>query len=284
MSIKGYRIDGALVILSGASSGIGFELAELLAVRCGCTVIGIGRRELKLAEAAEKIRAHGGKFEYRAFDVTDAGGWRSLAAELEAAGRIPDVLINNAGTLPPFAGFPLEGGADAVRKTAELNFLSQVYAAEIMLPLLLRSPRAARRRAQVSVASSASLCALPGSAAYSASKAAARAFTEALACEYRGTLYVASVCPGFTATPIFDGQKGDITVFLRFASSPAKMAKSILSGIRRGRTLIVRGADAHAMSILYRFFGTAGERLCADVLHRFGGELFEKCFFDNKKK
>ena len=100
MSIKGYRIDGALVILSGASSGIGFELAELLAVRCGCTVIGIGRRELKLAEAAEKIRAHGGKFEYRAFDVTDAGGWRSLAAELEAAGRIPDVLINNAGTLP----------------------------------------------------------------------------------------------------------------------------------------------------------------------------------------
>ena len=41
MSIKGYRIDGALVILSGASSGIGFELAELLAVRCGCTVIGI---------------------------------------------------------------------------------------------------------------------------------------------------------------------------------------------------------------------------------------------------
>jgi len=280
VSIKGYRIDGALVILSGASSGIGFELAELLAVRCGCTVIGIGRRELKLAEAAEKIRAHGGKFEYRAFDVTDAGGWRSLAAELEAAGRIPDVLINNAGTLPPFAGFPLEGGADAVRKTAELNFLSQVYAAEIMLPLLLRSPRGAL----INVASSASLCALPGSAAYSASKAASRAFTEALACEYRGTLYVASVCPGFTATPIFDGQKGDITVFLRFASSPAKMAKSILSGIRRGRSLIVRGADTHAMSILYRFFGTAGERLCADVLHRFGGELFEKCFFDNKKK
>lgn len=275
-----YDIDGACVLLSGASSGIGLELARTLVRDHGCRVIGIARREAKLRAAADMINsvapraARGGYFGYRIFDVTDPDGWRALAHELEDAGIIPDVLINNAGVLPPFARFPLEGGADAVRRVTELNFLSQVYAAEIMLPLIMRSPRGAI----VNVSSSASLCALPGCAAYSASKAASRAFTEALASEYRGRLYITSVCPSFTKTPIFDLQKPEIEKFLRFSASPEQMAKKILSGIRRGQSLIVRGADAHAMSAVYRIAGTAGEGLCASILRIFGGTAFSECF------
>ena len=134
------------------------------------------------------------------------------------------------------------------------------------------------RGAIVNVSSSASLCALPGCAAYSASKAASRAFTEALASEYRGRLYITSVCPGFTKTPIFDLQKPEIEKFLRFSASPEQMAKKILSGIRRGQSLIVRGADAHAMSAVYRIAGTAGEGLCASILRIFGGTAFSECF------
>lgn len=275
-----YCIDGACVIISGASSGIGLELSRLLVVEHNCLVIGIARREEKLREAEKMINAdaHGGHFGYRAFDVTVPENWKTLACELDAAGIIPDVLINNAGVLPPFARFPLGGGADAVRRITELNFLSQVFAAEAMLPLLLRSGRGA----VVNVASSASLCALPGCAAYSASKAASRAFTEALAMEYRGRLYVTSVCPGFTKTPLFDVQKPDIEKFLRFSSSPTQMAKKILCGIKRGQPLIVRGADAHTMSILYRTLGTAGEGICAAFLRIFGGTAFADCFFKDK--
>ena len=249
-----YDIDGACVLLSGASSGIGLELARTLVRDHGCRVIGIARREAKLRAAEDMINsvapraARGGYFGYRIFDVTDPDGWRALAHELEDAGIIPDVLINNAGVLPPFARFPLEGGADAVRRVTELNFLSQVYAAEIMLPLIMRSPRGAI----VNVSSSASLCALPGCAAYSASKAASHAFTEALASE--------------------------IEKFLRFSASPEQMAKKILSGIRRGQSLIIRGADAHAMSAVYRIAGTAGEGLCASILRIFGGTAFSECF------
>ena len=194
--------------------------------------------------------------------------------ELKSTNIQPDVLINNAGILPPFARFSTGGGAETVRRTTELNFLSQASAIEIMLPLLIDS----KRGAIINVSSSSSLCALPGSAAYSASKAASRAFTEALACEYSGRLYIASVCPGFTKTPIFDGQKPGIDRFLVFSTSPEKMARRILGGIRRGRRLIVRGVDAHAMNLLYRCFGTYGERLCASVLRRFGGEVFSDCF------
>ncbi|MDD6259684.1 MAG: SDR family NAD(P)-dependent oxidoreductase [Clostridiales bacterium] len=274
----GYKINGATVILSGASSGIGFELARLLVQECGCHVIGIGRRADKLLDAAAKINtgegSESGYFEFRAFDVTDASGWQALCNELKSTNIQPDVLINNAGILPPFARFSTGGGAETVRKTTELNFLSQASAIEIMLPLLLDS----KRGAIINVSSSSSLCALPGSAAYSASKAASRAFTEALACEYSGRLYIASVCPGFTKTPIFDGQKPGIDRFLIFSTSPEKMARRILGGIRRGRRLIVRGVDAHAMNLLYRCFGTYGERLCASVLRRFGGEVFSDCF------
>lgn len=277
----GYCIDGACVLISGASSGIGLELSRLLVLEHGCRVIGIARREEKLREAAKNINseARGGYFGYRAFDVTEADGWTKLASELDEAGIIPDVLINNAGMLPPFALFPACGGADTVRRVTELNFLSQVSAVEAMLPLLLRSPRGA----VINVSSSSSLCALPGCAAYSASKAASRAFTEALACEYRGRLYIASVCPGFTKTPIFDAQKPEIEKFMRFSSSSTQMAKKILRGIQRGQELIVRGADAHAMSLIYRTLGTTGEKLCASVLRIFGGTAFEGCFFKDER-
>ncbi len=266
------------MVLSGASSGIGLELARLLVQAHGCRVIGIGRRADKLLSAAALINAgagdRGGRFEARAFDVTSAAAWQALADELKSGKVQLDVLINNAGTLLPFARFPLNGGADGVRKLTELNFLSQTVAAEIMLPLLLNS----QRGALINMSSSSSLCALPGSAAYSASKAASRAFTEALACEYAGRLYVASVCPGFTQTPIFDNQKPGMKKFLFFSATPEKMAKRILGGIRRRRRLIVRGLDAHLMSLMYRAFGTQGQRLCASALRRFGGEVFADCF------
>lgn len=160
-----YDIDGACVLLSGASSGIGLELARTLVRDHGCRVIGIARREAKLRAAED--------------------------------------MINSV---------------------------------------------------------------------------APRAFTEALASEYRGRLYITSVCPGFTKTPIFDQQKPEIAKFLRFSASPEQMAKKILRGIRRGQSLIVRGADAHAMSAVYRIAGTSGEGLCASILRIFGGTAFSECF------
>lgn len=267
--------DGATVILSGASSGIGLELARLLILRHGCRVVGIGRRAGRLQSAADEL---GERFICRPFDVTAPGAWDDFVLWLGREGIKPDILINNAGVLPPFAAFKPDGGAQALRKTVELNFLSQVTSCGALLPLLLESPRGA----VINVSSSASLASLPGTGAYSAGKAASRAFTQCLSLEYRRRLYVASVCPGFTRTPLFDAQPDRGVLTAELAMPPERMARGILRGIRRRRRLIVRGADAHAMSILYRVFGTAALDLFSWVFRISGLEMFSECFADDE--
>lgn len=115
----GYKINGATVIISGASSGIGFELARLLVQKCGCHVIGIGRHADKLLAAAAKINAgdgaESGYFEFRAFDVTDASGWKALYNELKSTNIQPDVLINKCRDPAAFCPF-LHRGRSGNRK------------------------------------------------------------------------------------------------------------------------------------------------------------------------
>lgn len=270
--------DGAAVILTGASSGIGLELARLLVRKHGCTVIGIARRAEKLTEIAGEL---GGSFLPHPMDVTDRAAWEALRARMEREGIVPDLLINNAGMLPRFAAYPGAGGAESVRQAAELNFFAQVVSCEVLLPLLRRSERGGI----VNVASSAALAFLPGTAAYSAGKAASLAFTQCLSAENRGRLYVASVCPGYTKTPLFDAQKGwksdgkaesrKKSFIKRLAMEPDKMARRILISVGRKRRQIVRGIDAHGMAFLYRLLGTPALDLFGSMMKATGDEMFE---------
>ena len=156
----------------------------------------------------------------------------------------------------------------------ELNFHSHVKMCALFLPLLLKSEHGAI----VNVASSAALATLPGTAAYSASKSALLAFTESLSLEYGKSLFVSAVCPGMTATELFDSHEGSSLVD-KFAPSAEKTAKKIVRRLRRGRRMIVTGPDAHLMSGLRRTLGRGALRLFAFFIKSVKLPMFKDTFY-----
>src|SRR5699024_365412 len=120
---------------------------------------------------------------------------------LAESGRRPDVLNNNAASLPKLGRFG-HYSVEAIEKAMTINFYSAVYSMHALLPLLLESSSPAI----INIDSSAALMSLAGTSVYSASKAALKALTESMREEMRGRCYIGIVCPGFTKTDIFRNQ------------------------------------------------------------------------------
>ncbi|HEV3280452.1 MAG TPA: SDR family oxidoreductase [Acidimicrobiales bacterium] len=170
------RYDGTIAVVTGASSGIGRRLALDLAAR-GATVVGLARRRELLAEVEELLRSRTEASSTIVCDVGDADGYRQALAGIEGRhGRI-DVLINNAGIeqLTPAA----EGMTDAYRKIFDVNVFGVMTGTLSVLPAMV----ARGSGIVVNVSSDSARAPEPGHGAYSASKAAVAAFSEAVAHE-----------------------------------------------------------------------------------------------------
>lgn len=263
MSRKNCWLWHACVILTGASSGIGRDIAQLLIERYECRIIGIARNEQKLKEFRESLGERSGLFSYLIYDVSKQESWQAIAEWLDENDIVPDLLINNAGVLPPFRRTEKTEAADFER-VMQINFFAQLYGVKTLMPRLKNS---AHGGAIVNVASSAALAAIAGTAAYSASKSASRAFTEALREEEKG-MYVALVCPGFTKTDIFrEMGKSSSQSLIDVISMPCrKMSKKIVRRIARRRSRSVLGLDAWFMDIGYRLCPVLSLRLIRFVL------------------
>jgi short-subunit dehydrogenase len=265
-----YNFRSACAVISGASSGIGLEIASILCAKYGCTVIGLARSKERLDRAAERI---GENFIPFVCDVTVDSDRADLLKFITDHGFKPDILVNNAGILPPFSHFTPEK-EDELERVMELNFRAHVKMCSAFLPLLLESDRGAI----VNVASSAALAPLPGTAAYSASKSALLAFTQSLSLEYGKSIFVSAVCPGMTATDLFSAHEG-ASVIEKFAPTPEKAAKKIVRRLRRRRRKIVTGADAHLMSLGNRLFGAGALRFFAFFLRKVNLPIFKDTFY-----
>ncbi len=186
-------IDGKVVAITGASSGIGRAAARLLAERGASVVLG-ARREPLLAETTDAISRAGGRAAYRVTDVTrrvDLDALVSLA--LERFGRL-DVLVNNAG-IGPISRF------DALRiddwdAMINVNLKGVLYGIAAALPVFARQ----KSGHIVNVVSTAGLKILPTMGVYAATKNAVRTITEALRQEAGPNLRVTEVSPGMIAT------------------------------------------------------------------------------------
>jgi NADP-dependent 3-hydroxy acid dehydrogenase YdfG len=186
-----------VILLTGASSGIGEGLALALAKR-GATLGLLARRAELLTDLAGKCEAAGGKARVLACDVTDATAVQAAADNLfEEFGRI-DILIANAG----ISGADLETrrySPVAVKKVIDINLLGAVNAVHAVIPQMLE-----RGSGQlIAISSLAGFRGLPGSAAYSASKAGMTAFFESvrLDVQHKG-VSVTIIQPGFIRTPL----------------------------------------------------------------------------------
>jgi len=187
------------VLLTGASSGIGRELAEIFA-RQGWDLVIVARRREQLNEIADRCRAqHGTTVRCIARDLTEPNAAQDLYDEITHSGAPIEVLVNNAGVAESgaFAEIPL----DSHERLVQLNVAVPTSLARLFVPPMLR-----RRRGRVlNVASIASFQPVPSLASYAASKAYVLSLSEALGEELRGTgVTVTALCPGLTRTEMVD--------------------------------------------------------------------------------
>jgi NAD(P)-dependent dehydrogenase (short-subunit alcohol dehydrogenase family) len=170
------RYDGKIAVVTGASSGIGRRLALDLAEQ-GATVVGLARRRELLANVEALLRSSSAESATRVCDVGDTASFQQTIGEIEDQHGHIDVLINNAAIeqLTPAS----EGLSPAYRQIFNVNVFGVIAGTLAVLPGMV----ARRSGIVVNVSSDSARAPEPGHGAYSASKAAVAAFTEAMAHE-----------------------------------------------------------------------------------------------------
>ena len=265
------------IILSGASGGIGNELAKLLVRKYNASVIGLARSEEKLRALQEEL---GDNFSYRVMDVSIKESWQRLKNDLQEKNIHPILLINNAGVFPPLQK-GISSPSEVVEKTLQTNFLSAVYGIEAISPLLVGEGK--YKPAIVNISSSAALCAVVGASAYSASKAALKNYTETLQLEEKGKKYIGIIYPGTTSTELFRNDANVQNSSMGKIAMPAsKMAKKIAKRILKRKKRSVIGIDAKFMYALARVMPVKGPALICKVMKISKSRAFTNVF-DYKK-
>jgi len=194
MALPPPTLDNAVVV-TGASAGIGAELAGELAARSYNLVL-VARRTERLRRLAAELRlAHGIHASVETCDLTDAGGRDALVDRLRRGEREVVGVCNNAGM--GTVGTFVEIGVERERQVVRLN----VEALHHLTGAFLEPMVAQGTGAILNVASTAAFQPLPGFATYAASKAFVQSFSEAVHAELAGTgVSVTCLCPGFTHT------------------------------------------------------------------------------------
>jgi short-subunit dehydrogenase len=189
------------VLVTGASSGIGLELARVYA-RNGDDLVLCARRQRSLEElAAELEQAHAVKVLVLPADLLDPSVPAQIQSTLRERGVDIDVLVNNAG-VTNVARFA-DGDEGRLHDLVQLNIASLTDLIRRFLPAMLE-----RRYGRIlNVASLAAFQPVPSMALYAASKAFVLSLSEALSEEVRGTgVTVTALCPGFTDTEMVQGE------------------------------------------------------------------------------
>ena len=236
-------------LVTGASSGIGAEIARDLARR-GLGVTLVARREDRLRSLADELTAeHGIRAEVLAADLTDASGRSDLLAALTALGLDIDILVNNAGfstTGPVAAGDP-----DAELAMVELNVAAVTHLCALFVPGMVERGAGG----VLNVASTAAFQPIPGQAGYGASKAFVLSYTQALDQELKGTgVRATALCPGPVATEFvevagFDPDEAERAMPSFMWVDAADVARTGVDALDSGTTVAIPGLANRATAL-----------------------------------
>jgi uncharacterized protein len=225
-------------LVTGASSGIGEELARQLAAR-GTALALVARSADKLGELADELRtAHGVDVELLAADLTDETELTMVEQRVRRADAPIDLLVNNAGVgqVGEFAELPVDGATTQIA----LNVLAPLRLTHAALPGLRE-----RAGAILNVSSIAANQPVPRMATYAATKAFLTSWSGALFEELRGSgVHVTVLAPGFTRTPFVDAADAEaeasrIPSFIW--STAEEVACAGLDGVEKGRAVVTPG-------------------------------------------
>lgn len=246
-------------LVTGASSGIGVEIARELARR-GLGVTLVARREDRLRELAAELAGtdtdgdtgtdggsgKGVRVEVVSADLTDPAARHRIRDELAERGLTVGVLVNNAGigTFGPID----QAEADRDLPLVRTNVEALAHLCSLFLPGMVERGEGA----VLNVASTAAFQPLPGQAAYAASKAFVLSYTHALRAEVHGTgVIVTALCPGPVETEFSRaaGQNEELLgkALPQFMWLPAeKVAEVGVKGLARGRAVVIPGPPNRA--------------------------------------
>lgn len=220
--------DRLRVFLTGASSGIGLALARHYA-KAGAVLGLVARRGDALAAFVDECRATlpQASISIYAADVRDADTLAAAARQFIAQHGLPDIVIANAGISA--GAVTGHGDLDAFRAIMDTNYFGMVATFEPFAAPMV----AARRGTLVGIASVAGVRGLPGGGAYSASKAAALRYLEALRVEMRSKgVTVVTIAPGYIRTPMTDGNPYPMPFLMDAERFAEKTAAAIAAGKR----------------------------------------------------
>ena len=256
--------DGETVLITGASSGIGAELARIFA-RAGSDLVLVARSEAKLAALAAELSAgHGVRARAVRADLAVPGAAQELCDRLAADGVPVDVLVNNAGF--GFRGAFAEIGAAAQVDMIQVNVAAPTHLARLLLPaMLLRG-----RGGILNVASAAGFQPGPWMTVYYATKAYLLHFSEALAEEVAGSgVHVTCLAPGPTDTGFGElADMGPTRLFRLGTMTAARVAEAGYRGFRRGAPLVVPGVRNALIPWMVRAAPRSAARRIAGFLNR----------------
>jgi len=228
-------------LVTGASSGIGADIARELASR-GWGVTLVARREERLKALADELASNRGvRTEVVAADLADPESRQAMVDEVAARGLDVEILVNNAG-------FGTGGSVHEGDRAAEVAMIRTNVEALADLTYAYVPQMVERGSGAIlNVASTAAFQPLPGSATYSATKAFVLALSEAMHEELKGTgVTTTAVCPGPVRTPFVDIiSKGESEAASSVPSfvwmSSEDTARAAVDGMLRGRRVVIPG-------------------------------------------
>lgn len=236
-----------ITLITGASSGIGIELARVFA-RNGHALALVARRADRLNVLADEIAAGGQPRPIViAADLRQAGSSRTIGEALSAAGAEPQYVVNNAG-------FGLVGLAAARDRAEQLEIIDVNMRALTELSLAFIDSLTRHRGGLLNVGSVAGFLPGPGSAVYYASKAFVLSFSESLHSELRSRgVRVTVLCPGPVATEFAAraGVKSAMAPGMLVLTADA-VAQAGFRGLMRGTRTVVPGLANKLVTILAR--------------------------------
>ena len=235
------NLDGCTALITGASAGIGRELARQLANRARTLVL-VARRQQRLDELRDELRNRNKQLEVhtRVVDLCDKSQIDDLVSWLEQNKIDIDLLINNAG----LGDYGAVATSDIERddRIIQVNVAALTFLTRQLLPGMIER----RRGAILNVSSSAGFLPIPGMGIYSATKAYVNSFTEALRAELHKTgVSVTALCPGPVHTEFGDVAKrpggqpetGPEFVYV----SVEQTARDALAAIESDKPLVIPG-------------------------------------------